>query len=444
VETDTLTFRASGTSDLGSHEVAFFEEVERILAPYARSQVGSVLTKFVLSVVFEHDKLDVISLGVSGQNTLYRSLFQITSVFDLEGYPEELSSFKRQEATELLASLFSDQMLQRLISALEARNIRISNIAEYDPSNEEAGDGNTENGQGQVNIIRQPPVNDEPGENKSSRSALLITLFSGALVVLALGVGLLFNIRRRRRYFHYGEKTARSSYAPSYSVNSDGESMVQRAALATKSYQSRDFLKNAATASSALAPMLDDIENSYSDNYVSSSYQEEKTEVEPLDPPATVLPPSNGDTHDIMGATLTNLDGSHSVSKLPSEYPEFEMFVGLKQPESPQSQYEIPLQGSPSQSHEGSPISPYWSVAGAINSNSGTEDEEYLEDRRRWQEEANDIGLASAPDHTSSHEVDSNEGSDESSSTEEESEEGWSDENGSYDDRKIQILPDID
>jgi len=75
-------------------------------------------------------------------------------------------------------------------------------------------------------------------------------------------------------------------------------------------------------------------------------------------------------------------------------------------------------------------------VDGAL---SGPEDEDYQNDRKRWQDEANDIGLASTPDHLSGGST-----SDAYKSSSEESEKGWSDENESEDGRKIQILPSVD
>ena len=433
IQSNTLSFRASGTNDLGAHEVLFFEEVERVLAPYARSEIGPQLTKFLLSIVFEHDKLDVVSLGITGQHTLYRSIFQISTVFDLEGTPEDISWFNSEDGTEILEALFKDQMLQRILLGLNNRGIRISNIALYDPEEDSATDREPE-----IPVIPHNKA-EEPTSKKSSRSVLLITLFSGGLVVLAVGLALLINLRRRQRYFHYGETVARSSYASyssSSSGNSNGVSKVQRAALATKSYNSSDFLRPIVTTSSTLAPVLDDIEQSYSDYYNPSGYEEEKNEVEPLDPPASFLPHSDQDSTGAIGATLTNLNGGDSVGDLNETYPEFEMFVGLKQPTSPETQYDIPPESPPQQTKQGSPVSPYWSVDGAIRSASEVDDEEYLEDRRRWQDEANDIGLETAPDHASRED---HSASDDNSA--EESERGWSDENESYD---VQILPELD
>lgn len=447
VKTETLFFRASGTDDLGASEVVFFEEVERIFAPYASSQIGPMLTKFLLSIVFEHDKLDIVSLGLTGQNTLYRSVFQISTIFDLEGSPDIVSSFGRDEATNILSNLFKDQMLNRLLLALSNRGVRISNIASYDPQ-EDSSAGSKES-QDDINTPTTPdedesndPDNKSRSGDGANRNVLLLTLFSGALVVIAMALAIFLNSRRRRRYYHYGEKVAQASRVSgsvmsgqgSTAEKSDGGgSRVQRAALAKKSYDSRDFLRRDATMASGLEPMLTDIENHY---FTSPSYEEEeKFEMEPLEPSGRVLPSPKSST-EVAGATLTALDGGGSVGQLNETYPEFEMFVGLKQPASPQSQYDIPPQSPPGQDGQNSPISPYWSVDGGISS--GGEDDEYQNDRRRWQDEANDIGLVTASDHSSG------DSSSTYKSSSEESEKGWSDESESDDGRRVQVLPSID
>ena len=426
----------------------FFEEVERILAPYATSQIGPELIKFLLSVVFEDDKKDVVSLGLTGQNTLYRSVFQIEAIFDLEGDSDMVNRFGRRDATSIVGTVFQDQLLDRLLLALANRGIRISNIGIYDPKD----DANGSEGGGDTTTIPEsddPDLPESKTKDKSRRNAVLVTLFSGALVIFALCVAIFLNNRRRRRYYHYGEKVAQASRISgsqgplSISETSEGGgSKVQRAAGASKSYDSRDFLRRDATMASGLEPMLDDIENSYT-YYTSPSYEEEKLEMEPLDPTNQSLSSAGVvDPNAIAGATLTALDGTGSVSQLNESYPEFEMFAGLKQPGSPgspQTQYDIPPSSPMNPNKPPSPISPYWSVDGAL---SGPEDEEYQSDRRRWQDEANDIGLTSAPDHNS-RDGESTSDAYNSSSTEE-SEKGWSDESESEDGRKVQVLPSLD
>ena len=445
VESQTLYFRASGTNDLSANEIIFFEQIERFLAPYAATEIGPGLVKFMLSIVFEDDKSEVVTFGLTGQNTIYRSVFQINSIFDLEGDSDDVNTFSRQDATAILRAVFENNLLDRLLMALNNRRVRISNIVEYDPNDDTNSNGGDEVGP------TEPPLNDDIGsqdprsKDNSRRNALLITLFSGALVVFALSVAIYLNNRRRRRYYHYGEKVAQASGVSgsqgpvSLSGSSeDGVSKVQRAAGASKSYNSRDFLRQDTTMTSGLEPMLDDIENTYS-HYASPSYEEEKFEMEPLDPNNRTLPSSVVDPNAIAGATLTALDGSASVRQLNEAYPEFEMFAGLKQPGSPgspQTQYDIPPSSPINHNSYNSPISPYWSVDGAL---SGPEDEDYQNDRKRWQDEANDIGLASTPDHLSGGST-----SDAYKSSSEESEKGWSDENESEDGRKIQILPSVD
>eukprot|EP00977_Amphora_coffeiformis_P020104 scaffold7850_cov171-Amphora_coffeaeformis.AAC.2 len=443
IRSETLHFRASGTNDLSANEVIFFEQVERILAPYASTEIGPGLVKFLLSIVFEDDKSEVVTFGLTGQNTIYRSVFQIQSTFDLEGGSDEVDAFGRQDATAVLKAVFQDDLLDRLLLALSNNGVRISNIAVYDPNEDTRPDG------GDEAEATEPPRDIDPSEPRSKdnsrRNTLLITLFSGALVIFALSVAIFLNNRRRRRYYHYGEKVAQASRAsgsqgpPSLSGTSEGGgSKVQRAAGASKSYDSRDFLRRDATVASGLEPMLDDIENTYS-YYTSPSHEEEKFEMEPLDPKHRALPSAAVDPNAIAGATLTALDGTGSVNQLNETYPEFEMFAGLKQPGSPgspQTQYDIPPSSPMNPDNNHSPISPYWSVDGAV---SGPEDEDYQNDRRRWQDEANDIGLASAPDHNSGGST-----SDAYNSSSEESEKGWSDENVSEDGRKVQILPSVD
>lgn len=447
VKTSTLSFRASGTTNLGEHEIEFFEEVERVLAPYAASEIGSILTKFFLSIIFEHDKLDIVSLGLTGENTLYRSVFTVSAEFSVEGVADEISQFHTHQATKILNDLFKDMLLSRLLLGLSNKGIKISNIAEYDIADEPAGDSSNDGGTPTTPDSEDERGAPQPASGSSSRTQkniLLITLFAGAVVVLTLSIAIYFNVRRRRRYYHYGEQVAQASKGGgsasgpgSLAGSSQGSaSKIQRAALATKSYDSRDFLRRDATKSSGLEPMLDDIEN----YYASPSYEEEKSEMEPLEPPAALPPPSDG-PEPIGGATLTALDGSESVGQLNQTYPEFDMFVGLKAPMSPQSTtFDIPPSSPSSENRQNSPISPYWSVDGAI---SVPDDEEYVNDRRRWQDEANDIGL-DAPEHSSSH--DSSDAYNSSSgSPSEESEGGWSDEHDSDDEhRQVQVLPSID
>lgn len=450
VRSNTLHFRASGTSDLGANDVIFFEEVERILTPYANNQIGPALIKFVLSVVFEDDKKDIVSLGLTGQNTLYRSVFQIQGVFDLEGSSDMVNAFGRRDATGIVEAVFEGQMLDRLLLALNNRGIRISNIGVYDPNDDANAGGNQNGGDTTETPESEDLDSSEPrSEDKSSRNAVLITLFSGALVIVALSVAIFLNNRRRRRYYRYGETVAQASRGSksqeplSISGTSEGGgSKVQRAAGASKSYNSSDFLRRDATMVSGLEPMLEDIENSFT-YYTSPSYEEEKFEMEPLNPTRTALPPADADPNAVAGATLTALDGTGSISQLNEEYPEFEMFAGLKQlpgsPGSPHTQYDIPPESPIGTNNHSSPLSPYWSVDGAV---SGPEDEEYQNDRRRWQDEANDIGLVSTPDHNS-HSGGSTSDAYNSSSAEE-SEKGWSEDAESEDGRKVQVLPSVD
>lgn len=441
IKSPPLTFRASGTSNLGEFEIQFFEEVERILSPYAASEIGPTLTKFLLSIIFEQDKLDIVSLGLTGENTLYRSVFQVSAEFALEGVEDEVSTFSSDDAAEVLGAVFKGQMLDRLLLGLSNKNIRISNIAEYDPRDEPAqgsSDSTPGSSDDDTPSDRSAPTSSK---DRTNRNILLITLFAGAVVVLALSIAIYLNVRRRKRYYYYGEKVTQASRTSASGPGSTGGdsrgggSRVQRAALATKSYDSRDFLRRDATMASGLEPMLNDIENRHS--YASPSFEEEKFEMEPLDPSPAPLPPSGPEP--VTTATLTALDGSGSVGQLNEAYPEFDLFVGLKQPLSPQTQYDIPPSSPSSANKQDSPMSPYWSVDGAI---SAPEDEEYVNDRRRWQDEANDIGLV-APDHNSSRD-DSSDAYNSSSTESQESEKGWSSTSGSDDDRKVQVLPSID
>jgi hypothetical protein len=419
VQSNALTFRASGTTSLGSVEVKFFEHVERLMQPYAASQVGPALTKFLLSIVFQHDKEEVSTIGATGQNSLHRSVFQMSQLFNLEGAGEEVSVFTKAEATQIVSSFFQGTMLNRLLEALAQDGIHISHIGEYDPEDDTTSNPEDGDIDGDVppaeNDGLQPP-NDPNSDKNNSRSVVLVTLFSGSIVILALGAAMLINTRRRRRFYYYGEKVAQaSSMSESYAMhessseeNSDsGGSRIPKAALAQKSYDSRDFLRNHANVSSGLEPMVPTTNDE--PTYFN---EEEKTEIEELDAleRAATMPYSD-EPAAVAGALLTCLDGEGAVGNMDRNYPEFEMFSNLEQPLSPQTDYS-PEPGSPESPYvqggsppghyvnSEDPQSPYWSVDGGLSSN--PDDEDYQSDRRRWQDEANDIGLVALPDHASS------------------------------------------
>lgn len=451
IASKTLTFRAAGTTDLGSAEVTFFEEIEKLLAPIAQSEIGSMLTKFLLSIVFEHDKLEVVSIGLTGQNTLYRSVFQITARFDVEGAIDAVNDFDGEDATNLLRGLFEGTNKNRLLLFLANKGIRISSFDEIVPKEEPSNGDSADGGDTDPSADDTPPAPPIKTKKKdSNRNVLFITLFAGSLVIFALGLAMLVNNRRRRRFYYYGEQAARAGAKvssdetqsePSIADMSDsGGSKVQRAAGANKSYNSSDFLKRDATMVSGLEPMLGDVENEYATYYTSPSYDEEaKAEFEALDPQTKPLQ-SRHDPSPMLDATLTALDdGTESVGRMGQTYPEFDVFVNM-QPSSPHSEYDAPPT-SPPLAYNGinSPTSPYWSVDGALGN--GPDDEEYLNDRRRWQDEANDIGLVTAPSHISSYAAGHEEPPGHSS---EESENGWSDESDSHDGRRVVHIRSID
>mmetsp|Transcript_9063 Transcript_9063/g.19536 ORF Transcript_9063/g.19536 Transcript_9063/m.19536 type:complete len:165 (-) Transcript_9063:17-511(-) len=78
------------------------------------------------------------------------------------------------------------------------------------------------------------------------------------------------------------------------------------------------------------------------------------------------------DYNEVAQATLTNLDGDGSIKGIDSSYPEFEMFVNVKTPPTPQ-----------------------WPDGEDLYE---SQNEEYNTQRKRWQEEANDLDSIGLPD----------------------------------------------
>ena len=382
VEADTTLVKMVGIFDPVRAENTIFSEMEDIMQPYFRAFGGPAQDHFELDVTFYHEYNAMETIDGSITMTTY---FDVQVTFELSSTDiDEITSFSKSEATQLVEEFFQGNHLLRLKRRLTQAGVKVTDVDIVDSLPNSPSSGQDEAATGRNKGSAEPVYKTPADEPSKDRIALLAAMASGGLVMLFFASVLLISTHRRARQA-IGSVVGHlsviddSSSAPSYSDSTFDQS---RPLSATD--MSAPRIKPSALQERRKREEQEQASQRAFDDFSSSSYGD-YDDTERLEDGL------------VSSGALTCLDTEPQYN-VSTDYPEFSMYTHLP----PTTKPALPLVYPPS---------PQWSSTGSEYT-SAADSREYAEQRRRWHDQANDLALLALPDHASEAEG-SNDESDE-------------------------------
>jgi hypothetical protein len=387
------TIQLKGDFDPLQSEQIIFQATESLMRTYMNTYGGDILDSFELSLIFYHEYDHLTSVDGHPLMTMY---FDVDVDFYVTSYDmDEIAQFSSNKATKLVERFFSGTHLTRLKRRLSAKGLKIKDAQLFtslpeDIPRSETGDK------------YQPAVSSSNGKKSGNNTVLYAALASGAIMFFALVAVVLISRRELRKNIKTvlgslsGSKSS-SSYSDS-SVSSTVSGGIKPAALHLRRKREEEQARQMETSS------LDGF--SYSDKSFGSNFVRSHQPFLHVNRLGAKPRESNfvidDDTDDesvgrledglVASGALTCLDQERS--ELSKEYPEFELFVHIPR-QILESKPKLPT----------APASPVWSVSATshdVGSTAG--DDDYAEQRRRWQDQQLDDLALVLPDHYSDRE----------------------------------------
>ncbi|GAX10733.1 hypothetical protein FisN_14Lh253 [Fistulifera solaris] len=387
------TIQLKGDFDPLQSEQIIFQATESLMRTYMNTYGGDILDSFELSLIFYHEYDHLSSVDGHPLMTMY---FDVDVDFYVTSYDmDEIAQFSSNKATKLVERFFSGTHLTRLKRRLSAKGLKIKDAQLFTslPENiprSETGDK------------YQPVVSPSTGKQSGLNTVLYAALASGAIMFFVLVAVVLISRRELRKNIKTvlgslsGSKSS-SSYSGS-SVSSTVSGGIKPAALHLRRKREEEQTRQMETSS------LDGF--SYSDKSFGSNFVRSHQPFLHVTRLGARPRESNfvidDDTDDesvgrledglVASGALTCLDQERS--ELSKEYPEFELFAHIPR-QIRESKPKLPT----------APASPVWSVSATshdVGSTAG--DDDYAEQRRRWQDQQLDDLALVLPDHYSDRE----------------------------------------
>jgi hypothetical protein len=370
VSSNVLHFQTVGATDLDTVEKKFYNHTLSLMKPYVVSRLAPILTEFELVITFMEKKVST-TVGVEKDMTAYASVFEVLAGFNLKGDEEQIGSFQATEANALVRDFFHGGMLERLLLNLENDDIHVKDISEVSLNDEgpqiPPDSGDLPAGPGEAEKIDEKST-------ASNQTVLYATLVTGTVIALSLVAIVLIKRRRQRRFYVY--RDAIEGGGASASSYGGGIRRIKPAAIQTRNRGTTTDSIESYDASVVLPPVMDSEEGDINDVFTFYESIRKLQNASNSQEGALISLETTDDQKEVPGAILKCLDGEISLNGLNRQYPIFEAFVNIHPSSSPCQP------------------SPYWSVAGLSYYGDG---EEYQEQRRRWQDEANDVALIALP-----------------------------------------------
>jgi hypothetical protein len=367
VSSNVLNFQTVGATDLDTVEKTFYNRTLSLMKPYVGSRLAPILTEFELVITFLEKKVST-TMGTDKDMTAYASVFEVLAGFSLKGDEEQIGSFKDAQANALVRDFFQGGMLERLLLVLQKDDIHVRDIREVNLSNKgpqippDSVDFTSSIGEA------EKIGGGDAKSTVSNQTVLYATLVTAIVIALSLVAIVLIKRRRQRRFYVYRDPVVGGG--ASVSSYGDGESRIKPAAIQKRKQRAMSDSVESYDASVVLAPVMEGEEGDIHD--VFTFYESSrKMQSDGIAKEGQLISLEMADDRkEVPGAILKCLDGEISLNGLNRQYPEFEAFVNIQPP------------------------SPYWSVEGLSYYGDG---DEYQEQRRRWQDEANDVALIALP-----------------------------------------------
>jgi hypothetical protein len=393
VAAEPRTIQLKGDFDPLQSEQIIFQATESLMRTYMNTYGGDVLDSFELSLIFFHEYDHLTSVDGHPLMTMY---FDVDVDFYVTSYDmDEIAQFSRNKATKLVERFFSGTHLTRLKRRLSAKGLKIKDAQLFTSLPEDIP-------QSETGDKYQPIVSSSRGKQSGENTVLYAALASGAIMFFALVAVVLVSRREFRKNIKTvmgslsGPKSS-SSYSGS-SVSSTVSGGIKPAALHLRRKREEEQSRQMETSS------LDGF--SYSDKSFGSNFVRShqpflhvtRLGARPREANFVI-----DDTDDesvgrledglVASGALTCLDQERS--ELSKDYPEFELFAHIPR-QILESKPKLPT----------APASPVWSVSATshdVGSTAG--DDDYAEQRRRWQDQQlDDLALVALPDHYSDRE----------------------------------------
>lgn len=387
------TIQLKGDFDPQQSEQVIFQATESLMRSYMNTYGGDILASFELSLIFFHEYDHLTSVQGHPLMTMY---FDVDVVFYVASYDmDAIANFSRNKATKLVERFFSGTHLTRLKRRLSAKGLKIKDAQLFSslPENIPRSDTGDK---------YQPFVSRSGGKQSGENTVLYAALASAAIMFFAIVCIILIS----RREFRKSLKTVLGSLSnsrgsSSYSDSSGSTTVsggIKPAALHIRRKREEELARQAETSSLDGFPYSD---RSFGSNFVRAHQPFMYISRLGAKPRETDFVIDDDDDESlgrledglVASGALTCLDQERS--EISKEYPEFELFAHIPR-QILESKPKLPVP----------PSSPVWSIsATSYDVGSAAGDDDYAEQRRRWQDQQlDDLALVALPDHSSDRE----------------------------------------
>lgn len=374
VQAHPLFLRVVGQFDPKEEEEEFFVIVKEGFKPYSRAYISEMLNEYDIAMLFLNDLIQ--ETKEANGTVLTTSWCQVNVTFEVASETEStVNHFTTEKASQLVVKFFMDGHKTRLINGFDQADIAVLDIEALEvlPNDVKAIlDAAT----GSASRSGEPPpLNDEP--SGSSKSSIAVLAASGGVMLLALGAIVLTRRNNKRVSDMHGS----ASLVPGDDIDKypskalafvSGESLNEVKPAALQVRNRRERARQAVMSSNNTVATYFTTETALSNFTKVEKYSAAKGEVQA----------SETRLVDIAAfSALTCLNGKESVGALNKAYPEFEMYQSSASP----------------------PPSPVWSIDNYSNASPYSVDDDYVAERRRWHDVANDLDMIALPDTNSEY-----------------------------------------
>jgi hypothetical protein len=376
VKANPIYLRVVGEFDPLDEEGDFFAVVEEMFGPYSKAYISYILKDFNVAIVFLNALTQMTA--VAGGSTMATSWCEVNVTFHVASETEQyVADFTVERASQFVKRFFMDSHKVRLINRMAETGVPVQDLEAMDALPDD------------MKAILEPaarteakpvPPMDKDADGDMPRSSLAVTIASGGVIFLAIGA-MVFASRPRNRVpdIHGRPSLISGGEDPTLSkalafVSGERLGGVKPAALHVRNRRERQ--RQRAMSSNNTVATYFTTESAFTT--VSHTDEQRRDNIDVSDQAASA--PTGSRLVDLaVSSALTCLDGDESVGALNEAYPEFELY----------------------QSNASPPPSPVWSIDNYSNTSPYSVEEDYVAERRRWHDQANELDLIALPDTSS-------------------------------------------
>lgn len=199
IQTDPVYLRITGDFDPETEEDVFFRNLELLLGPYSRANIGDRLQEIQLMVDFISDPVSA-TFGTATKLQVERTVWsEVVVVYFISGD----SYFSRALGTEFLERFFVAGNKQNFIARLKNDDIQISSLERFSEFPASITDDFADSDGDPIGAIPEGDENEDGAVERPQKdytSAIVAAVLSAGIVLCALGAIVAANRRRRREH----------------------------------------------------------------------------------------------------------------------------------------------------------------------------------------------------------------------------------------------------